>query len=61
MLDNLKDKGISQEELDKVYTPIGLKLLGQTPEEIAVSILSEILLVKNQGELIHMKDTLNRA
>ncbi len=61
MLDNLKDKGISQEELDKVYTPIGLKLLGQTPEEIAVSILSEILLVKNQGELIHMKDTLNRV
>lgn len=60
MMENLKDKGIQEEKLDKVYAPIGLKLSNGTPEEIAISILSEILLVKNQGELIHMKNTLKR-
>ena len=60
MMKNLKEKGIAQEQLDKAYAPIGLKLSDETPEEIAVSIISEILLVKNQGELIHMKDTMNR-
>ena len=60
MMKNLKEKGIAQEQLDKAYAPIGLKLSNETPEEIAVSIISEILLVKNQGELIHMKDTMNR-
>jgi len=60
MMNNLKDKGIAQEQLDKAYAPIGLKLSNETPEEIAVSIISEILLIKNQGELIHMKDTLKR-
>lgn len=60
MINNLKGKGIAEEKINKVYAPIGLKLSNGTPEEIGISILSEILLVKNQGELIHMKDTLNK-
>jgi xanthine dehydrogenase accessory factor len=57
-MDSLISKGIDEESLKKVYAPIGLKISGETPEEIAISILAEILLVKNQGELIHMVDTL---
>jgi len=60
MINNLKNKDIAEEKINKVYAPIGLKLSNGTPEEIGISILSEILLVKNQGELIHMKDTLNK-
>lgn len=54
--DNLIKADISNDLIDKVYAPIGISLGGETPEEIAFSIMSEILLVKNQGKLKHMKD-----
>ncbi|HLR34338.1 MAG TPA: XdhC/CoxI family protein [Tissierellales bacterium] len=57
MMDSLKKKGIDEDLLERVYTPIGLNLGGETPEEIAISIMSEILLIKNSGSLIHMKST----
>ncbi len=57
MMENLKNKGVEESLLEKAYTPIGLDLGGETPEEIAISILSEILLIKNKGSLIHMKST----
>lgn len=40
---NLKANGISQEMLDKVHAPIGLPIATETPEEIAVSIMAEII------------------
>jgi xanthine dehydrogenase accessory factor len=42
---NLTEKGVSQDKLDQVYAPIGLDIHSETPEEIAVSILSEIIKV----------------
>lgn len=39
-----------KESLEKVYTPIGLKIHAQTPEEISVSIMAEIISVKNGTE-----------
>lgn len=56
IMDNLKNEGISKEQLDKVYAPIGIELGGETPEEIAFSIMSEIVLIKNNGRLKHMKE-----
>ena len=41
--------GISQEKVGKVCTPIGLAIGAETPEEIAVSILGEIIEVKNRS------------
>jgi len=43
---HLRAKGIPQELLDKVYAPIGLKIGAQTPAEIAVSILAEMIKVR---------------
>lgn len=43
---HLLAKGISPELLDKVHAPVGLKILAQTPEEIAVSILAEVIKVR---------------
>ena len=40
---HLLTKGISKEQLDRVHAPIGLEIYAQTPEEIAVSILAEIV------------------
>lgn len=45
--DNLKREGVTQEELDTIYAPIGLNIGARTPAEIAVSILGEIIQVKN--------------
>ena len=45
----LKDKGVSEEKIAKVHSPIGLELQAETPEEIAVSIMAEVMMVKDKG------------
>jgi xanthine dehydrogenase accessory factor len=39
--------GITAEELQRVYAPIGLDLGGRTPEETALSIIAEVVAIKN--------------
>jgi xanthine dehydrogenase accessory factor len=45
-LDNLRDRGITADELRKVRAPAGLDIHASSPEEIAVSILAEIVQVR---------------
>ncbi|MCR1899720.1 XdhC/CoxI family protein [Irregularibacter muris] len=54
---NILESGIEEEKLQKVYAPIGLEIGGETPEEVALSILSQIVAVKNGKEdrVRHMK------
>jgi xanthine dehydrogenase accessory factor len=40
---NLLAQGISQKQLGRVHTPIGLNIHAQTTDEIAISILAEII------------------
>lgn len=47
----LMKNGISQEEIDKVHAPIGIDINAQTPEEIAVSIMAEIIQVRRKKEI----------
>ena len=42
----LKEQGISEDELAKVHAPIGIDIKAQTSEEIAVSIIAEIIQVR---------------
>ena len=44
----LADSGIPQDVIDSVHTPIGLDIGAETPEEIAVAIMAEIIEVKNK-------------
>jgi xanthine dehydrogenase accessory factor len=42
----LRGKGVAQARLDEVHAPAGLKIAAASPEEIAVSILAEIIQVR---------------
>ena len=42
----LVEQGLRLEELEQVHTPVGLDIGAQTPEEIAVSILAEMIAVR---------------
>lgn len=46
----LRDNGVSQEQIDKIKTPIGIDLLGDTPPEIAISIAAQLIRVRVEGK-----------
>lgn len=49
-MDLLSEKGYSGEQLSGVHAPIGIRIGGQTPKEIAVSILAQLVEVKNSEQ-----------
>jgi xanthine dehydrogenase accessory factor len=40
-------EGFTQGDIDRVHCPIGLNIGGDTPEEIAVSIVAELIKVRS--------------
>ncbi|MEG2199398.1 MAG: XdhC/CoxI family protein [Anaerovorax sp.] len=42
----LREDGYAQEVLDRVYSPIGLSIFAETPEEIAISVAAEMIQVR---------------
>jgi xanthine dehydrogenase accessory factor len=50
-VNELKAMGIAEETLQRIYAPIGLFLGEETPEEIAVSIMAEIIMLRNRGQV----------
>jgi xanthine dehydrogenase accessory factor len=42
--------GIPEEQLERVVSPMGLELNAETPEEIAVSIMAEIVMLMRGGD-----------
>ena len=51
----LEKQGLEAEQLAKVRAPMGLELRAETPEEIAVSIMAEILMLRDGGTGIAMR------
>ncbi|MGB3366141.1 MAG: XdhC family protein [Acidaminobacteraceae bacterium] len=58
LMKDLKEEGIDEERLKFVHSPIGLDIGTETPEEIAISILAEILKVRSGGTGKSFKDLL---
>jgi xanthine dehydrogenase accessory factor len=49
VLEMLENEGIAKERLQEVFTPIGTPIGAESPEEIALSIISEIVCVRLKG------------
>lgn len=49
VFDALIEEGVTEMDLKRVHTPIGLKIGAETPEEIAISIAAEIIKIKSEN------------
>jgi xanthine dehydrogenase accessory factor len=56
LFETLMERGVTAEQLASVYSPIGLDIGGETPEEVAISIMAEILKVKYGASGRHMRE-----
>lgn len=52
VMENLRKKGYNNEILADVHAPIGLNINAATPEEIAISIIAEIIQEMNNGRIV---------
>ena len=43
----LLKEGFSKDKIKNIFAPIGIDIKAETPEEIAISIISQIILIKN--------------
>ncbi len=50
ILRHLLEDGVSPSRLANVYAPVGLDIGALTPEEIAISVLAEIIMIRRGGE-----------
>lgn len=53
---SLNEAGITDEQLKTVHSPMGLGIGAETPEEIAVSIMAEVLMIRSSASGKHMKE-----
>src|SRR5207245_3795339 len=58
VLNLLHEEGFPSEKLARVRAPIGLDLGGSTPEEIALCIMAEIVMLRHGGTGIAMSEPL---
>jgi len=56
-MDRLRRAGLTEEELDRLFSPIGLDLGARTPEETAISIVAEIIARRWGGTGRHLNRT----
>jgi xanthine dehydrogenase accessory factor len=46
----LMDKGLTESELSRLHAPVGLDIGARSPEEIALSVMAQIVSVRNTSE-----------
>ena len=59
VLDYLREQGFDEADIARVMAPSGLDLGARTPEEIALCVISEIVLLRRGGSGVRMRDKLN--
>lgn len=56
-LDRLREAGLTDEDLTRVMSPIGLDIGARTPEETAISICAEIIALRTGRRAQSLRDT----
>src|SRR5215831_1723733 len=56
---DLLKEGVSRARLEQVYAPIGLDLGAETPDEIALSIAAEMVMIRKKGSGVSLKTMYN--
>jgi xanthine dehydrogenase accessory factor len=61
--EKLEAQGVSPESFKRVFAPIGLQIAAATPEEIAVSIVAELIAIRRNCEtkLSHSRDRISEV
>ena len=47
---NLEEQGFTREQISRIHAPLGLELNAETPHEIAISIMAEIIMLRRGGD-----------
>lgn len=55
VFDDMRQRGLSEEQLSRVYAPLGLDIGADSPAEIAVSTVAEVLAVLRGRTAKHMR------
>ena len=48
--DNLRARGFGDEDINRIHAPIGLDIGAETPGEIAVAIMGEVIMQRRGGD-----------
>lgn len=56
LFQGLRELGTSQQQIQHIHSPIGFDIGAETPEEIAISVMAEVLNVKNGASGFKLKD-----
>jgi len=59
VMDYLRNKKFSEADIERVMAPCGLDIGARTPAEIALSVISEIVLVRREASGVRMRDMLH--
>jgi xanthine dehydrogenase accessory factor len=61
VLDTLEEEGIDRSKLDRVLVPAGLDIDSETPEEIAASIMPELIAARKNLDVRCLRDALRSS
>lgn len=61
VMDYLRERSFSEEDLRRVYAPAGLDFHARTPDEIALATLSEIVILRRSGTSAHRRDVIQET
>jgi xanthine dehydrogenase accessory factor len=49
--EKMLEEGFTKDDIDRVHAPIGMRIMAETPEEIAISIAGEMIKARAQSNL----------